>query len=76
MLNPTTFSFLFRPDRGVENVSRAKEEIARIRWNMIVADEVVFQGRTMTKDKFIHKASSGMEEYVAPLVVSLATMAD
>ena len=49
---------------------RTNEEIARIHWNMIVADEVTFQGRTMTKDKFIHKASSSPEEYVVPQVIS------
>lgn len=65
MIDSTSFS----PDRGEENTPHANEEIARIRWNMIVADEVTFQGRTMTKDKFIHKASSGPEEYAVSQLI-------
>ncbi|KAF9653257.1 hypothetical protein BDM02DRAFT_3107825 [Thelephora ganbajun] len=49
-------------NRGEENLPHTNEEIARIHWNLIVADEVTFQGRTMTKDKFIRKAGSGPEE--------------
>lgn len=49
-------------NRGEENIPHTNEEIARIRWNLIVDDEVTFQGRTMTKDKFIHKERSGPEE--------------
>jgi len=30
---------------------------------MVISDEVTFQGRTMTKDKFIHKTGSGPEGY-------------
>ena len=52
------------------------EEIARIHWNLIVADEVIFQGRKMTKDKFIHKTSSGAEEYAVSLVTFPAAPAD
>jgi hypothetical protein len=47
------------------------EEIARIRWNFIVADEVTFQGRTMSKDKFICKSGSGPEVYVVPFFTFL-----
>ena len=50
-------------------MSRANEEIARIHWNMVVADEVTFQGRTTTKDKFIHKTGSGLEGYVISWVI-------
>ena len=62
-----------RPDRGEENIPHTNEEIARIHWNKIVSDEVTFQGQTMQKDKFIHKAGSGPEEYVVPLVKFPAT---
>jgi len=48
---------------------RTNEEIARIHWNIVVADEVTFQGRTMTKDKFIHKTGSGPEGYVVSLAI-------
>ena len=65
-LNDST-SF-FRPGRGEENTPRVNEEIARIRWNLIVADEVTFHGRTMSKDKFINKFGSGPEVYVVPFV--------
>ena len=61
----------FRPDRGEENIPRTNEEIARIHWNLIVADEITFQGRTMPKERFIHKTASGPEEYVVPWAASL-----
>ena len=43
---------------------------------MIIADEVTFQGRTMTKDKFIHKAGSGPEQWVISQVILPVTAAD
>jgi len=58
------FLFPLCPDRGEENLPRTNEEIARIHWNMIIADEVIFQGRTMAKDRFIHKKGSGPEACV------------
>lgn len=58
------------PGRSEENLPRTNEEIARIHWNLIVPDEVIFQGRTMAKDKFVHKVGSGLEEYVVPCVTS------
>ncbi|KAF9784344.1 hypothetical protein BJ322DRAFT_843293 [Thelephora terrestris] len=50
-------------NRGEENIPHTNEEIARIHWNLIVPDEVTFQGRTMAKERFIHKTGSGSEEH-------------
>ena len=72
-MNVPPFSQL---DRGDDNTSHTNEEIARIRWNMIVPDEVTFQGRTMTKDKFIHKTGSGPEQWVISQVIPPVTAAD
>ena len=43
---------------------------------MIVPDEIVFQGRTMPKDKFIQKARLGGKEYVVFLVTFPVVAAD
>ena len=71
-----TSSLFSPPDRGGENLPRTNEEVARIRWNLIVADEIILQGRTMAKDKFIRKVGSGPEEYAVPPVNFPVAMAD
>jgi len=70
-----------RPDRGEKNIPHTNEEIARIHWspsilNVLVPDEIIFQGRTMPKDKFIRKVRSDGEEYVVYLVTFPVVTAD
>ena len=74
-------SLLLPPDRGEENIPHTNEEIARIHWspsimNVLVPDEIIFQGRTMLKDKFICKTRSGGEVYAVSLMIFPMIAAD
>jgi len=44
--------------------------------NRIVPDDIIFQGRSMSKDKFIQKARLGGEEYAVSLVTFPVVAAD
>lgn len=80
MNDARTFSVV-RLDGGKQNIPHTNEEIARIHWsrsivNKIVSDEIIFQGRSMPKDKFIQRARLDGKEYAVSLVSLPVVAAD